>query len=67
MESNSQFSIKRLNVNDLNPNEEIINYKIILVGDSSVGKTCILMRAVNNKFSDNYQPTIGFEFLLMYF
>ena len=67
MESNSQFSIKRLNVNDLNPNEEIINYKIILVGDSSVGKTCILMRAVNNKFSDHYQPTIGFEFLLMYF
>ena len=67
MESNSQFSIKRLNVNDLNPNEELINYKIILVGDSGVGKTCILMRAVNNKFSDNYQPTIGFEFLLMYF
>ena len=67
MESNSQFSIKRLNVNELNPNEEIINYKIILVGDSSVGKTCILMRAVNNKFSDHYQPTIGFEFLLMYF
>ena len=67
MESNSQFSIKRLNVNDLNPNEEIINYKIILVGDSGVGKTCILMRAVNNKFSENYQATIGFEFLLMYF
>ena len=67
METNDEFSIKRLNVSELNPNEELINYKIILVGDSSVGKTCILMRAVNNKFSENYQATIGFEFLLMYF
>ena len=67
METNDEFSIKRLNVSELNPNEELINYKIILVGDSGVGKTCILMRAVNNKFSENYQATIGFEFLLMYF
>ena len=68
MESNnSKISIKRLNVNDLNPNEELINYKIIMVGDSGVGKTCILMRAVNNKFTESYQATIGFEFLLMYF
>ena len=68
MTSNTEgISIKRLNINDLNPNEELINYKIILVGDSGVGKTCILMRAVNNKFTDAYQATIGFEFLLMYF
>ena len=68
MESNNnEISIKRLNVNDLNPNEELINYKIIMVGDSGVGKTCILMRAVNNKFTESYQATIGFEFLLMYF
>ena len=67
MESNKGISIKRLNVNDLNPNEELINFKIIMVGDSGVGKTCILMRAVNNKFTESYQATIGFEFLLMYF
>jgi GTPase SAR1 family protein len=52
MDSNDGITIKRLNVNELNPNEELINYKIILVGDSSVGKTCLLMRAVNNKFTD---------------
>ena len=67
MDSNDGITIKRLNVNEINPNEELINYKIILVGDSSVGKTCLLMRAVNNKFTDNYQATIGFEFLLMYY
>ena len=67
MELNDEPTIKRLNVNELDPNEELINYKIILVGDSGVGKTCILMRAVNNKYTDAYQATIGFEFLLMYF
>jgi len=67
MELNDELTIKRLNVNDLNPNEELINYKIILVGDSGVGKTCIIMRAVNNKFTDAYQATVGFEFFLMYF
>ena len=67
MDSNDRITIKRLNINEINPNEELINFKIILVGDSSVGKTCLLMRAVNNKFTENYQATIGFEFLLMYF
>ena len=67
MELNDELTIKRLNVNDLNPNEELLNYKIILVGDSGVGKTCIIMRAVNNKFTDTYQATVGFEFFLMYF
>ncbi len=67
MDSNEGITIKRFNVNELHPNDELINYKIILVEDSSVGKTCLLIRAVNNKFTDNYQTTIGFEFLLMYF
>ena len=67
MDSNDGINIKRLNINDINPNEELINFKIILVGDSSVGKTCLLMRAVNNRFTENYQATIGFEFLLMYY
>ena len=67
MDSNERITIKRLNINEINPNEELINFKIILVGDSSVGKTCLLMRAVNNKFTENYQATIGFEFLIMYY
>ena len=67
MDSNDRITIKRLNINEINPNEELINFKIILVGDSSIGKTCLLMRAVNNKFTENYQATIGFEFLIMYY
>ena len=67
MKTDDGISLKRLDVNSLSPDEELINYKIIIVGDSGVGKTCILMRAVNNRFTESYQATIGFEFLLMYF
>ena len=38
------------------------SYKIILIGDSSVGKSCLTIRATKNVFQNNYQPTIGFEF-----
>ena len=40
-------------------------FKIILVGDSSVGKTCIVNRASRNVFSDIYVPSIGVDFSLL--
>ena len=36
--------------------------KIVLIGDANVGKTNILSRLVNGKFSENSKPTIGVEF-----
>ena len=38
-----------------------INFKIIIIGDSGVGKTCITNQAIKNIFSDKYQATIGME------
>ena len=38
------------------------NYKIILIGDSNVGKSCLTLRAAKNKFNNLYTPTVGFEF-----
>ncbi|TXT55499.1 MAG: Small GTP-binding domain protein [Promethearchaeota archaeon] len=35
--------------------------KIILTGDYSVGKTSLVRRFVENKFKDNYLPTIGVD------
>ena len=40
-----------------------ISFKIIVIGDSSVGKRCLTTQAVRNKFIDFYQTTVGFEFL----
>ena len=36
--------------------------KILILGDSSVGKTCILKRYTDNTFQDAYLSTIGFDF-----
>ena len=37
-------------------------YKILLLGDSSVGKTCFLKRYTDDTFQDAYLSTIGFDF-----
>lgn len=36
--------------------------KIIIIGDSGVGKTNILTRFTKNKFNNENKPTIGVEF-----
>ena len=38
-------------------------YKVIIVGDFAVGKTCILVRLSEGKFSEDANPTIGASFL----
>lgn len=37
-------------------------YKFLLLGDPSVGKTCVLMRYTDNNFERNYISTIGLDF-----
>ena len=37
-------------------------FKVLLLGDSSVGKTCFLKRYTDNTFQDAYLSTIGFDF-----
>lgn len=39
-------------------------FKLILIGDSGVGKTNILNRYVNNTSNENNMPTIGIEFFI---
>lgn len=34
-------------------------FKILLVGDSGVGKSCLLMRFTTDRFSDDAASTIG--------
>ena len=37
-------------------------FKILLIGDSGVGKSCILLRFADSKFNENFYPTIGVDF-----
>ena len=41
-------------------------YKMILVGDSGVGKSCIALRYVKDNFKDDSKATIGVEFSSKY-
>ena len=41
-----------------------ILYKILLLGDWSVGKTCFLMRYTDNTFTDIHLSTIGIDYKL---
>lgn len=37
--------------------------KVIILGDSGVGKTSLMQQFVNSKFSHQYKATIGADFL----
>ena len=57
MESNAEI------VEDTN--QYYLSFKVIVIGDSNVGKTCLTGRAFKDKFDTRYSPTIGFEFLTL--
>ena len=50
------------NADDLGNSIMTIRYKIVFVGDMSVGKTSVMDRFINNKFSNEY-GVINFFFL----
>ena len=40
-----------------------INFKIIIIGDPGVGKSCLTNQAIKNTFDASYSATVGFEFV----
>lgn len=37
-------------------------FKLVLIGDSGVGKSCILLRFADDSFTESYITTIGVDF-----
>jgi small GTP-binding protein len=44
-----------------NTNKNDLSFKVILIGDSGVGKSSLANKAIKNKFETNYNATIGFD------
>ena len=41
-------------------------FKIIVVGDMGVGKTCLILRFADDKFEENTKTTIGIDFKVLH-
>jgi len=54
---------KRNNISEIALPYQYI-FKIILIGDSNIGKTSIINRYIHNSFSDKYICTIGVDFMM---
>lgn len=40
-----------------------MTFKLIVIGDAFVGKSCLTSKGTKNSFDTNYSATVGFEFL----
>ena len=38
-------------------------FKVLLIGNSGVGKSSLLLRFADDVFTDNFMPTIGVDFV----
>ncbi len=61
--SNDDYKVEVLN-ND--PGQPDLSFKIIIIGDSFVGKSSLAIKATKGTFDSLYTPTLGFEFLTFY-
>ena len=64
--SNKNYSIFNNEGIDISQNDDIMEFKIALIGSASVGKTSIFNKFINGYFSQNYKSTITVEFKIKY-
>ena len=60
MESNEDFKVE---VMPDDYNQYDLSFKMIVIGDAGVGKSCLTTKAAKGVFDDAYSATVGFEFL----
>ena len=61
MENNQTQKYKTEIIDDINTRNDLFA-KVEIIGDVKVGKSTILSRITNDKFKEDYIPTIGYEF-----
>ena len=55
-----------ITIEDVTSSEEREDYKlkVVIVGDSGVGKSNLIKRFTTNEFNENSKATVGVEFLV---
>lgn len=48
------------------PIQQDYTFKLIVIGNSGVGKSCIMQRFLRNEFRDDHEVTLGVEFGSLY-
>ena len=64
---NKDYEVEILNFSENDAPKGILTFKIIIIGNSGVGKTSITNNATKNVFIENYRSTIGMEIFSLYF
>ena len=52
-------------IHNIKENNFDYTFKILLIGDSNVGKSSLILKSVKNKFIEEFKSTIGFEFFYL--
>ena len=64
MESDHISTLKKMPYELLDPknNKSDFLFKLIIIGDSAVGKSCLMQRVTTNEFIEDHEVTVGVEF-----
>jgi len=62
MDKNNSSGRPKLVKKPLRGKQFDFTFKIVMIGDSGVGKSCILLRFADDQFNDNFYATIGVYF-----
>eukprot|EP00347_Sterkiella_histriomuscorum_P006173 403353782 len=81
-QDSDDFKVKNGGINNLNdlpyeiiqnsqlrgtqPIQQDYTFKVIVIGNSGVGKSCIMQRFLRNEFRDDHEVTLGVEFGSLY-
>ena len=58
---NEQIEKEKNQINEKIYKDYDYSFKVSIIGDSGVGKSCLLLHFEDNAFNENFVPTIGVD------